>query len=252
MRWKTSRKKIATVSQSGKIKAKKVGSTVITAVSRDRMKAKANCRVRVIQRAKSIQIVPDYAVCYVGGTRKLHVSMRPKNTTLHSVKWSSADKSIAIVESDGTVRGIAEGETKITAVAKDGSNKKAVCVIKVTEKVPATSIVVAQSELTMKQGDSAKLSYSILPNNSSDNISFASDNRRVAKVSGAGVVTATGTGNCTITILADGGVTSTVAVNVVSLNRSSLTMRQYDTETLSVEGTTESATWYSSNPSVDP
>ena len=250
VRWKTSRKKIATVSQSGKIKAKKVGSTVITAVSRDRMKAKANCRVRVIQRAKSIQIVPDYAVCYVGGTRKLHVSMKPKNTTLYSVKWSSADKSIAIVESDGTVRGIAEGETKITAVAKDGSNKKAVCVIKVTEKVPATSIVVAQSELTMKQGDSAKLSYSILPNNSSDNISFASDNRRVAKVSGAGVVTATGTGNCTITILADGGVTSTVAVNVVSLNRSSLTMRQYDTETLSVEGTTESATWYSSNSRV--
>lgn len=250
VRWKTSRKKIATVSQSGKIKAKKVGSTVITAVSRDRMKAKANCRVRVIQRAKSIQIVPDYAVCYVGGTRKLHVSMKPKNTTLHSVKWSSADTSIAIVESDGTVRGIAEGETKITAVAKDGSNKKAVCVIKVTEKVPATSIVVAQSELTMKQGDSAKLSYSILPNNSSDNISFASDNRRVAKVSRTGVVTATGTGNCTITILADGGVTSTVAVNVVSLNRSSLTMRQYDTETLSVEGTTESATWYSSNPRV--
>lgn len=41
VRWKTSRKKIATVSQSGKIKAKKVGSTVITAVSRDRMKAKA-------------------------------------------------------------------------------------------------------------------------------------------------------------------------------------------------------------------
>ena len=181
VRWKTSRKKIATVSQSGKIKAKKVGSTVITAVSRDRMKAKANCRVRVIQRAKSIQIVPDYAVCYVGGTRKLHVSMKPKNTTLHSVKWSSADTSIAIVESDGTVRGIAEGETKIKAVAKDGSNKKAVCVIKVTEKVPATSIVVAQSELTMKQGDSAKLSYSILPNNSSDNISFASDNRRVAR-----------------------------------------------------------------------
>ena len=72
----------------------------------------------------------------------------------------------------------------------------------------------------------------------------------MAKVSGAGVVTATGTGNCTITILADGGVTSTVAVNVVALNRSSLTMRQYDTETLIVEGTTATATWYSSNPRV--
>ncbi len=32
--------------------------------------------------------------------------------------------SIAIVESDGTVRGIAEGETKITAVAKDEVTRK--------------------------------------------------------------------------------------------------------------------------------
>ena len=250
VRWLTSRKKVATVNQKGKITAKKVGMTTITAVSRDRLKVKANCKVRVIQRAKSIQIVPDYAVCYIGGTRKLHVTMKPKNTTLHNVKWSSADTSIAIVENDGMVRGIAEGETKITAVTKDGGKKKAVCVVKVTEKVPATGIVVAQSELTMKQGDSTKLSYSVLPNNTSDNITFASDNRRVAKVSGAGVVTATGTGNCTITILADGGVTSTVAVNVVALNRSSLTMRQYDTETLIVEGTTATATWYSSNPRV--
>ena len=250
VRWLTSRKKVATVNQKGKITAKKVGMTTITAVSRDRLKVKANCKVRVIQRAKSIQIVPDYAVCYIGGTRKLHVTMKPKNTTLHNVTWSSADTSIATVENDGMVRGIAEGETKITAVTKDGGKKKAVCVVKVTEKVPATGIVVAQSELTMKQGDSTKLSYSVLPNNTSDNITFASDNRRVAKVSGAGVVTATGTGNCTITILADGGVTSTVAVNVVALNRSSLTMRQYDTETLIVEGTTATATWYSSNPRV--
>lgn len=250
VRWKTSRKKIASVNQKGKIKAKKVGMTTITAVSRDRLKVKASCKVRVIQRASSIQIVPNYAVCYVGGTRKLHVSMKPKNTTLHNVTWRSADTSIATVENDGMVRGIAEGETKITAVTKDGGKKKAVCVIKVTEKVPATGIVVAQTDLTLKPGDSTKLSYSVLPNNTSDNISFASDNRRVAKVSGNGTVTATGTGNCTITILADGGVTSTVAVNVVSLNRSTLNMRQYDTETLTVEGTTETATWYSSNQRV--
>lgn len=250
VRWKTSRKKIATVNQSGKIKAKKAGSTVISAVSRDRLKVKANCRVRVIQRAKSIRIVPDYAVCYVGGTRKLHVTMKPKNTTLHGVTWKSADTAIARVENNGTVRGIAEGETRITAVTKDGSNKKAVCVVKVTEKVPATSIVVAQSEMTMKQGDSARLSYTVLPNNSSDNIKFASDNRRVAKVSSAGKVTATGTGSCTITIMSDGGVTSTVTVNVVAMNRSSLTMRQYDTETLSVEGTTQTPVWYSSNSRV--
>lgn len=252
VRWKTSKKRIASITQKGKIKAKRVGNTVITAVSRDKLKVKAQCKVRVIQRAKSIKIKPNYAICYVGGTRQLSVVMQPKSTTLHSVTWESEDTSIATVENNGMVRGIAEGETRIVATTKDGGKKKAYCVLKVTEKVPATSIVVAQSELTLKKGDSTELAYSVLPNNTSDNISFASDNKRVAKVSKSGIVSAVGTGNCTITIMSDGGVTSTVSVNVVALNRTSLTMRQFDTETLTVYGANNASdvSWYSSNAKV--
>lgn len=252
VRWLTSKKRIASITQKGKIKAKRVGNTVITAVSRDRLKVKAKCKVRVIQRAKSIKIKPNYAICYVGGTRQLSVVMQPRSATVHSVTWKSEDTSIATVENNGMVRGIAEGETRIVATTKDGGKKKAYCVIKVTEKVPATSIVVAQSELTLKKGDSTELSYSVLPNNTSDDISFASDNKRVAKVSKSGIVSAVGTGNCTITIMSEGGVTSTVAVNVVALNRTSLTMRQFDTETLTVYGANNASdiSWYSSNARV--
>ena len=45
---------------------------------------------------------------------------------------------------------ISEGEVYITAKTTDGSNKKARCYVKVTEPVPDTSIVVAQTYLTMK------------------------------------------------------------------------------------------------------
>jgi uncharacterized protein YjdB len=250
VRWTTSKKKIASVTQKGKIKAKKVGNTVITATSRDKLKVKARCKVRVIQRASGLRIDPNYAICYVGGTKRLTAVAKPKNTTIKTVTWQSEDTSIATVESNGLVRGIAQGETKITAVTTDGSKKTATCVIKVTEKVPVTSIVVAQTSLTMKKGDSTKISYTLLPNNTSDGISLASDNKRVAKVSQNGTIKAVGTGTCTITILSDGGVSSTVAVNVVSLNRSSLSMRQYDTETLEVQGTSDTVSWYSGNSRI--
>ena len=121
------------------------------------------------------------------------------------------------------------------------------CYVSVIEPVPASSIVVAQSELTMKRGDSAKLAYTTLPDNHSDSIKFASDNTRVVKVTKTGTVKAVGTGTATVTITASSGVTSTVTVNVVSLNKTSVRMRQYDTETLTVIGTSANITWYSAN-----
>ena len=42
LKWTTSNKKIATVTQKGKIKAKKIGYATITATSKDKIKAKAN------------------------------------------------------------------------------------------------------------------------------------------------------------------------------------------------------------------
>lgn len=249
VKWKTSKWKIASVNQKGKVKAKKIGYATITAVTKDKIKAKAKCKVRVIRRAKSLRIEPNYAVCYIGGTTNLTAVVKPKNTSIKSVSWKSSDPNIAKVEG-GTVRGLAEGTVTITATTKDGSNKSATCILKVMEEIPASSVVVAQTELTMKRGDSAKISYSVLPTNTSDSITFASDNKRVATVSANGTVKAVGTGNCTITILTSGGTTATVSVNVVELNRATLTMRQYDTETLTVNGTTETVTWYSANARV--
>lgn len=249
VKWTTSNRRIATVGQKGKVKAKKLGYATIMATTTDKLKVRAKCKVRVIRRAKSVQIIPNYAVCYVGGTKTLKAVVKPANTTLKTVTWKSSDTSIATVVG-GKVRGIAEGTVNITATTKDGSRKKATCVLKVMEEIPVSSIVVAQSELTMKKGDSAKLSYTVLPSNTSDDITFASDNKRVARVSADGTVKAVGTGECEITIMSSGGQTSTVTVNVVALNRTSLTMRQYDTETLTVNGTSATVTWYSENARI--
>ena len=251
VKFKSKNKRIASVGKtSGKIKGKRVGSTVITATTSDSVHAKAKCRVIVIRRATLIRLNKTYANCYIGKTLRLKASIKPKNASIKKVKWSSSNSKVASVLSNGKVTGISEGEVYITAKTTDGSNKKARCYVKVTEPVPVTSIVVAQTNLTMKKGDRAKLSYTVLPEDTSDSIKMASDNTRVVKVSNSGVVKAVGTGTATITITATSGVTTTVTVNVVSLNKSFVRFRQYDTETLMVLGTSETITWYSANTRI--
>lgn len=244
-------KKIASVGKTtGKIKAKRIGSTVITAKTTDSIHATAKCRVTVIRRVTSISLNKSYALCYVGRTIKLKATAKPKNASIKKVSWSSSNSKIARVSGSGKITGIAEGEVYITAKAKDGSNKRARCFVKVLEQVPATDILVAQSNLTMKKGDSTKLSYTVLPHENSDSFKFASDNKRVVKVSQKGTVKAVGTGTATVTITSSSGATATVTVNVVSLNKTSLRIRQYDTEQLTVIGTDEAITWYSANNRV--
>ena len=248
--WKSANDKVAKVSSGGKITGKKEGLTKITVTTNDSVRAKATCKVRVIQRVSSISLNSDYMVCYVGRSKKLAAKYKPSNATIKKVKWTSGDENIARVTGSGKVRGIAEGNTYITATTTDGSNKRARCFVKVLDEVPVTSIVVAQTGLTLQRGDSRKLTYKVLPEDTSDSLEFASDNERVARVNKKGVVTAVGTGDATITILATSGASSNVDVNVVALNKTEINMRQYDSETLSVFGTTDTVTWYTSNARV--
>lgn len=241
-------KKIATVgASSGKITAKKVGSTMITARTQDEVRATARCRVIVIRRATSISLNKTYAICTIGRTIKLKANVKPDNASIKKVKWTSSDPNIASITGSGKITGYAEGDVYITATTTDGSNKSAKCYVKVTESVPATNVMVAQQSLTLKQGNTTTLAYTILPNNHTDEIQMASDNKKVCTVNNKGKVTALGTGMATITITTTSGTVATVEVNVVSLNKSSVRMRQYDTETLMVMGTEDNITWYSAN-----
>lgn len=237
-------------SSSGKITAKRVGSTIITAKTMDAVHATAKCRVIVIRRVTSISLNKTYGVCYIGRTLKLKATVKPKNASIKRVKWASSAKTVASVTGSGKVTGYSEGETYISATTTDGSNKKARCLVKVIETVPTSSVLISQTDLTMKKGDTAKLTYTILPENHSDTIKMASDNKRVATVTNSGKIKAVGTGTATITITATSGVTATATVHVVALNKSSLRMRQYDTETLTVYGTTDTISWYSANNRV--
>lgn len=66
--WKTSNKKIATVSKKGVVKAKKKGSVVITAVSKSNKKVKAKCKITVKKKSTTPSTDPTIAPSTVPST----------------------------------------------------------------------------------------------------------------------------------------------------------------------------------------
>ena len=69
----------------------------------------------------------------VGEEKRLNLEYKPTQASNREVTWESEDKSIATVDSEGRVKGIKAGSTKITAISKDG-NKRATTVVNVIEK----------------------------------------------------------------------------------------------------------------------
>lgn len=249
LRWTTSNKKVATVSSNGTVKGKKVGSCTIKVTTTDGSKKTAICKIKVIHPVTSISLNKRVITIIKGKSAKVKATVKPKNATTKSVTWSSSDKNVAVVFG-GKITGMNAGTATIRAKAKDNSKKSAVCYVTVIDEIPVSSIVLSASDLTMVKGQKQKLTYSIVPSNHTDKIKFDSDNKAVATVSSSGKVTAKRAGTANITIITSSGKQATVKVTVIGLNKTSMTMEQYDTETLYVDGATTGIIWFSSAPSV--
>lgn len=64
----------------------------------------------------------------VGGTTKVPATLVPNNVTNQSLKWNTANNSIAAVTEDGTIMGIAAGSTTVTVTSGDGKVTKNISV----------------------------------------------------------------------------------------------------------------------------
>lgn len=127
IKWKTSKKSIATVNSKGKITAKKVGNVTIKAISKYN-DVYASCKVTVKPRPESISLSKTKATMKVGSKLTLIASVLPSDTS-QSVRWSSSDATIATVNSKGKITAKKTGTVKITAVSKIDEKKKKTCTI---------------------------------------------------------------------------------------------------------------------------
>lgn len=121
--FKSSNKKIATVSKNGKVVGKRKGRATITVV--DNNGKKYNCKITVEapslnKKSLTLQVNQNYRLKLNGNTQK--------------ISWSSSDKSVVRVNSKGRVTAYSEGNVVITAKV---GNKSFKCKITVkAEKIP--------------------------------------------------------------------------------------------------------------------
>ena len=178
--------------------------------------------------------------------------------------WSSSNTMVASVSSSGVISAKSVGNATITVKTNDGA-KTATCQVTVKSKaIPVTGISLNKTTMSLAAGESESLYATITPSNATDkSVSWTSSNTEIATVSSSGYVTAKAVGSAVITATTtDGGKKATcsvtvlpVAVTDITLNKSSLSMLENDSETLIAtiipsNATNKAVSWSSSNSAV--
>ena len=187
---------VATVDLYGKVTAISAGTATITATTN--YWTTATCQVTVNPMlATSISLNQTSMTLPVGSTQQLTATVLPAGASDKTVTWSSSDESIVTVDANGNVTGVGTGYATITATTNDGSNLSASCAMTVTG-VSATAIQLSKDEVEMYDGQSVRLTATVLPAGASQRVTWSSSDTSVARVVG-GMVYAQDMGECLIT-----------------------------------------------------
>lgn len=130
IRWTSSSESVASVTSSGVVKGLTEGDATITATTANGLSASCDVHVSFIH-VTSISLSPTEKEISIGRSFNLTPTLLPSNASDKAVTYSSSNASIASVDNNGKVTGIAIGEATITATAENGLT--ATCAVAVTE-----------------------------------------------------------------------------------------------------------------------
>ena len=207
----------------------------------------------------------DSQTTIVSSGKRWNVSSMPEWISIQSITTYSPYKwSVSFYASEnysynreGTIVFKTSAESIDVSVKQEG---------KKGEYVPVRSVSLSKTELSLTEDDTDNLIATIVPSDASDkSVTWSSDNTDVATVSPSGAVTAKAVGSATITVKTnDGEKTATCSVMVktkvipvtgLTLDKSSLTMKEGDAQTLTAtvfpsNATDKTVKWSSSDASV--
>ena len=184
-KFKSSKSSVASVDENGLILAKKPGQADIT-VTVDKTAVKCSVTVK----KPTLRLSKSAISLYRGGTAKLTVTSSSKSIP----KWKTNKKSVATVDSNGTVTAVKNGTATVT-VTVDGVSKTC----SVTVKKP--TITFEADAVTLSVGESYQTKAAV---SSKNNPVYASSNSKVATVDGNGKVYAKSKGRAYIYAKEDG------------------------------------------------
>ena len=244
LEWSSSDESVCTVDNKGKITGVNYGYATITAEATDNSGAFAVCEVRVIREVTSIKLNHTVLTMLQGENVSLQVNVQPSNASYGTTNFSSSDESVAIVDEDGVITALNPGSAVIRSEARDNSGKFALCYVTVSAPIVATGITVSDKEVVLTPKEQKQVVISMKPTNSTDTVTWTSNNEAVASVNSKGMITAHTTGKATITVMTTSGKMETVVVTVLGLNRTTLEIPIYTKYSkLVVDGAVGTVRW---------
>lgn len=183
--WKSSKKSIASVDENGTVTGLKPGETIITAKADD---TTVSCRI--IVKAPVVKLNKTSIKLYRNHTFKLNATVSSGITPV----WKSNKKSVAIVDETGMVTGVKNGTAVISATVYGVTKYCTVTVLK-------PDITLSKSEITLKTGDSTKITAKVSSNNPPV---WSTSNTAILSVSSDGKITALKKGTAYVYASEDG------------------------------------------------
>jgi uncharacterized protein YjdB len=262
VKWKSANPAIATVGKAGDVTALAEGAVAIVAMVGPRADTAS-----IYVRPGNLSIQPNAVTTLVGEAIKFSATTgAAADVSSLSVTWASSNTNVAVVDPDGTVSMVGQGEAILTATAGTRTGTASVSVhqrdIASLRVTPATSTMYPNdsAQLHIAAFDDAGRAMALVPGN----VQWSSSDSRVVTVTDGGVVTAQAAGSAVVTVHI-GSKTATAAINVQGLPVSSVFV-SLETGTLEVgqvtkakatltdaEGTTltgRAVAWQSSNPAI--
>lgn len=257
--WQSSNNTILTVDSTGKVTLKKAGTASIIVTSKVNANITATCSVTISKSVTGISLDYTNKDMYVGETFRLTYVIKPSDSSILAVEWSSSNTSVAQVDASGLVSAKGVGSTVIILKTKDGGYV-ATCTIKVSRT--ATAVKLDVTELTLNVNDYYYLESTLTPKDATETVlSWDTSDKKIATVSKSGKVIAKGPGKAIIMVKTKSGSTGYCTVRVlqpvtgieISSKAESITVGdeiELSAEVLPAEASDDGFTWESSDTDV--
>ncbi len=209
--WKSSNKKIATVSSKGVVTGKKKGTVKITATSKKNKKVKKTITIKVKQIKPSLKL-SNVTVYTNNGSKSIKASV-PGNVYNAGVSYKLSSTKYAKLNTSKATKGSVKitpnnknsksTTVKLTATSKENKKVKKTCTVTIRKSVEAIafdSAKVKDGKYEMQSGttDTVKASVTKPAYPYNKTLDYTSSNKDVATVDKDGVVTAKSAGTATI------------------------------------------------------
>ena len=228
--WASGDTAVAVVDATGLVTGVGAGEAEVTATAAEVTGRAALAVVAPVP--TTVAVTPDtVALTALGQTARLAAEVRDQSGRVIEgvrVSWSSADATIAAVDSAGLVTAIGGGATTVSATASEVSGAAVVTVMQ-----SAGSVIVSPAAATVMQGDTMRLAAEAFDENGhrveGAEFRWSSSDISVTTVDGSGLVTGGAEGKATITATA-GDARGTAEITVENPDRAALVALYHATD----------------------